>query len=77
MLVCGNGGYGRFWFFGCFVVGPRKEISTVVVGLHFGGRRSGLCRGFEEGDICWFVGMVGMIGFDAGYGVFAVGLRKI
>ena len=38
---------------------------------------SGLCRGSEEGDICWFVGMVGMIGFDAGYGVFAVGLRKI
>ena len=38
---------------------------------------SGLCHGFEEGDICWFVGMVGMIGFDAGYGVFAVGLRKI
>ena len=23
---------------------------------------SGLCRGSEEGDICWFVGMVGMVG---------------
>ena len=43
----------------------RKEISTVVGGLHFGGRRSGLCRGSEEGDICWFVGMVGMVGFDS------------
>ena len=26
---------------------------------------SGLFRGFEEGDICWFVGMVGMVGFDS------------
>ena len=26
---------------------------------------SGLCRGSEEGDICWFVGMVGMVGFDS------------
>ena len=61
MLVCGNGGYGRFRFFGCFVVGPRKEISTVVVGLHFGGRRSGLCRGFEEGDlIAESMGMVSL-----------------
>ena len=61
MLVCGNGGYGRFWFFGCFVVGPRKEISTVVVGLHFGGRRIGLCRGFEEGDlIAESMGMVSL-----------------
>ena len=66
MLVCGNGGYGRFWFFGCFVLGLRKEISAVVGGLHFGVRRSGLCRGSEEGnlcseegDLCWFVGMVG------------------
>ena len=54
---------GRFWFFGCSVVGLRKEISTVVGGLHFGGRRSALCRGFEEVDLCWFVGMVG---FDWG-----------
>ena len=40
-------------------MGLRKEISTVVGGLYFGGRRSGLCCGFEEGDLCWFVGMVG------------------
>ena len=26
---------------------------------------SGLCHGSEEGDICWFVGMVGMVGFDS------------
>jgi len=26
---------------------------------------SGLCRGSEEGDICWFVGMMGMVGFDS------------
>ena len=26
---------------------------------------SGLCHGFEEGDICWFVGMVGMVGFGS------------
>ena len=26
---------------------------------------SGLCRGSKEGDICWFVGMVGMVGFDS------------
>ena len=42
-----------------FAVGLRKEISTVVGGLHFGGRGSGLCRGSEERDLCWFVGMVG------------------
>ena len=63
MLVCGNGGYGRFRFFGCSVVGLRKEISMVVGVLHFGGRRSALCRGFEEVDLCWFVGIVG---FDWG-----------
>ena len=40
-------------------MGLRKEISTVVGGLYFGGRRNGLCCGFEEGDLCWFVGMVG------------------
>ena len=40
-------------------MGLRKEISTVVGGLHFGGRRSGLCRGSEEGDLCWFVAMMG------------------
>ena len=34
-------------------MGLRKEISTVVYGLHFGGRRSGLCREFEEGDLSW------------------------
>ena len=61
MLVCGNGGYGRFRFFGCSVVGLRKEIFTVVGGLHFGGRRSGLCCGSEEGHLCWSVGMVGMV----------------
>ena len=59
MLVCGNGGYGRFRFFGCSVVGLRKEISTMVGSLHFRGRRSALCRGSEEVDLCWFVGMVG------------------
>ena len=59
MLVYGNGGYGRFQFFGCSVVGLRKEISTVVGGLHFGGRRSALCRGSEEVYLCWFVGIVG------------------
>ena len=53
MLVCGNGGYGRFRFFGCFVMGLRKEISMMVGGLHFEGRRSALCRGFEEVDLCW------------------------
>ena len=54
-----------------FAVGLRKEISAMVGGLHFGGRRSGLCHGSEEGDLCseevdlcWFVGMVGMVGFD-------------
>ena len=42
-------------------MGLRKEISTVVVGLHFGGRRSGLCRGFEEGDlIAESMGMVSL-----------------
>ena len=59
MLVCRNGGYGRFRFIGCSVVGLRKEISTVVSGLHFGGRRSALCRGSEEVYLCWFVGIVG------------------
>ena len=39
-------------------MGLRKEIFTVVGGLHFGGRRSGLCRGSEEGDLCWFVAMI-------------------
>ena len=34
-------------------MGLRKEISTVVGGLHFGGRRSALCRGFQEVDLCW------------------------
>ena len=46
-------------------MGLRKEISAVIGGLHFGVRRSGLCRGSEEGDICWFMGMVGMVGFDS------------
>ena len=41
-------------------MGLRKEISTVVGGLHFGGSRSGLCHGFEEGNLCWFVGMVSL-----------------
>ena len=63
MLVCRNGGYGRFRFIGCSVVGLRKEISTVVGVLHFGGRRSALCRGSEEVDLYWFVGIVG---FDWG-----------
>ena len=45
-------------------MGLRKEISMVVGGLHFRGKSSGLCRGFEEGDLYWFVGMVGMVGFD-------------
>ena len=58
MLVCGNGGYGTFRFFGCSVVGLRKEISMVVGGLHFGGTKSVLCRGSEEVDLCSFVGMV-------------------
>ena len=47
-------------------MGLRKEISKMVGSLHFGGRRSGFCRGSEEGDLyseeedlCWFVGMVG------------------
>ena len=40
-------------------MGLRKEISIVVGGLHFRGRRSGLCCGSKEGDLCWFVGMVG------------------
>ena len=44
-----------------FVVGLRKEIFTVVGGLHFGGRRSSLCCGSEEGHLCWSVGMVGMV----------------
>ena len=26
---------------------------------------SGLSHGSEEGDICWFVGMVGMVGFGS------------
>ena len=58
MLVCGNGGYGRFRFFGCFVMGLRKEISMMVGGLHFEGRRSALCRGSKEVDLCWFMDMV-------------------
>ena len=41
-------------------MGLRKEISTVIGGLHFGGRRIGLCWGSEEGDLCWFVGMVSL-----------------
>ena len=48
-------------------MGLRKEISAVIGGLHFGVRRSGLCRGSEEGnlcseegDLCWFVGMVSL-----------------
>ena len=36
-----------------FTVGLRKEITAVVGGLHFGGRRSALCHGFEEVDLCW------------------------
>ena len=40
-------------------MGLRKEISKVVGGLHFGGRKSALCCGSEEVDLCWFVGMVG------------------
>ena len=34
-------------------MGLRKEISTVVCGLHFGGRGSGLCYESEEGDLSW------------------------
>ena len=40
-------------------MGLRKEISTMVGGLHFRGRRSALCRGSKEVDLYWFVGMVG------------------
>ena len=54
----------------------------MVGSLHFGGRRSGFCRGSEEGDLyseeedlCWFVGMVGFDWGICGYGVFAVGLN--
>ena len=38
---------------------------TVFACGWFMGRNSGLCREFEEGDICWFVGMVDMVGFDS------------
>ena len=40
-------------------MGLRKEISTMVGGLHFGGIRSALCRGSKEVDLCWFMGIVG------------------
>ena len=36
-------------------MGLRKEISIVVGGLHFRGRRSGLCRGSEENSKSCFV----------------------
>ena len=38
---------------------------TVFACGWFMGRNSGLCRESEEGDICWFVGMVDMVGFDS------------
>ena len=34
-------------------MGLRKEISMMVGGLHFEGRRSALCRGSKEVDLCW------------------------
>ena len=67
---------------GCDGVSPTNIVEVacghLLVGLHFGGRRSGLCHGSEEGDLYWFVGMavwwvwwvlieesVGMVSLDA------------
>ena len=40
---------------GCDGVSPTEEVEVacggLLVGLHFGGKRSGLCRGSEEGDL--------------------------
>ena len=64
---------------GCDGVSPTEKVEVacggLLVGLHFGGKRSGLCRGSEEGDLYWFVAMavwwvlieesVGMVSLDA------------
>ena len=74
--------YRRLGWAGCDGVSPTNIIEVacggLLVGMHFGGRRSGLCRGSEEGDLYWFVGMavwcvwwvlieesVGMVSLDA------------
>ena len=46
-------------------LGTSTPTSFSPKNLAIGPCSSGLCREFEEGDICWFVGMVGMVGFDS------------
>ena len=53
--------YRRLGWAGYDGVSPTDIVQVAcggsLVGLHFGGRRSGLCHGSEEGDLYWFVGM--------------------
>ena len=53
--------YRRLGWAGYDGVSPTDIVQVAcggsLVDLHFGGRRSGLCRGSKEGDLYWFVGM--------------------
>nr|POF06078.1 hypothetical protein CFP56_38219 [Quercus suber] len=83
--------YRRLGWARCDGVSPTYIVEVacggLLVGLHFGGRRSGLCRGSEEGDLYWFVGLaiwcvwwvlivesMGMVGMEGDLCWFAMGL---